>query len=78
VRNATPPQAVSRRLSLLAGEVASTKARKQMVRDGLPAADTPGSSGGFGSIEHTVKVRPRAAGRRAGAGSDRRRRDVSW
>jgi hypothetical protein len=53
-------QAISRRLSLLAGEVAGSKARaKQLVREGLPGG-TPGASGGVGSIEHTVKVGARA------------------
>ncbi|KAI8464865.1 MAG: exocyst complex component Sec10-domain-containing protein [Monoraphidium minutum] len=47
--------AVSRRLSLLAGEVATAKARTKQ-RQGQQGPATPGSTGGIGSIEHAAKM----------------------
>ncbi len=52
-------QAVSRRLSSLAAEVQSAKQRTKLVTNeggDAPATNTPGSTGGYGSIEHTVQV----------------------
>lgn len=53
-------QAVSRRLSVLAGEVASAKQRAKMGARGAggegPATATPGNTGGYGSIEHAIRV----------------------
>ncbi|KAF8067429.1 SEC10a [Scenedesmus sp. PABB004] len=50
--------AVSRRLALLAGDVAAAKQRTRMGAPPLdsPSAQTPGNLGGIGSVEHTLRV----------------------
>lgn len=53
-------QAVSRRLAVLAAEVLGAKQRASLVtQEGMvqPLAPTPGTTGGVGSIEHTLAVR---------------------
>eukprot|EP00879_Flechtneria_rotunda_P021220 GHRR01022353.1.p1 GENE.GHRR01022353.1~~GHRR01022353.1.p1 ORF type:complete len:769 (+),score=323.78 GHRR01022353.1:155-2461(+) len=56
--DATLPEAaaVSHRLHVLAKDVAAAKQRTKVTAAGFIQAATPGSTGGVGSIEHTLKV----------------------
>lgn len=49
-------QAVTRRLSHLAGEVLAAKQRSKALTAESPGMATPGNTGGIGSVEHTLKV----------------------